>query len=130
MTQVTAAILIRDGKILIAQRGAHDKLAHKWEFPGGKILQNETPEQCLSREMQEEFGIDVAVGALFGETIHQYPHGCIRLMAYHTYWEGERLSLNVHAAYRWVPLSQLDEFDFSPADIYFVIKLQNPVADL
>jgi len=125
MKKVTAAILIKNGKILIAQRDARDKLAYKWEFPGGKIRANETPQECLAREMHEEFGIEVKVGALFGETIYNYPHGRIQLMAYYTYWEGGSLALNAHADYRWAALQQLDEFDFSPADIYFIEKLQS-----
>ena len=130
MQKVTAAILIKDGKILIAQRAAHDKQAYKWEFPGGKIENNESPEQCLAREMQEEFGIVVSVGALFGETIYHYPHGRIQLMAYYTHWEGGRLSLNAHADYKWIERRQLDEFDFSPADIYFVDKFKTAANDL
>ena len=129
MQKVTAAILIKDGKILIAQREAHDSQAYKWEFPGGKVRDGESLQQCLAREMHEEFGIVVAVGALFGETIYHYPNGKIQLMAYYTYWEGGSLSLNAHADYRWVPLQKLGEFDFSPADIYFVEKLQNNADD-
>ena len=67
MKRVTAAILIKDGNILIAKRKSSDKLADKWEFPGGKIEKNETPEQCLIREIKEEFGIDVKVGEYLGE---------------------------------------------------------------
>ena len=62
MKTVTAAILIIDGRILIAKRRLGDRLAEKWEFPGGKIEQGETPEQCLGREMQEEFQIQVSIG--------------------------------------------------------------------
>jgi 8-oxo-dGTP pyrophosphatase MutT (NUDIX family) len=59
IVKVTAAMLVKDDKIIIARRGPDDKLADKWEFPGGKIEINETPEQCLKREMKEEFDIDV-----------------------------------------------------------------------
>ena len=51
IVKVTAAILVKDDKIIIAKRGPGDKLADKWEFPGGKIEINETPEQCLKREI-------------------------------------------------------------------------------
>ncbi len=59
--KVTAAILINDDKLLIAQRKPEDKLPNKWEFPGGKVENGETPEVCLKREMKEEFGIYVSV---------------------------------------------------------------------
>jgi len=66
IVKVTAAILVKDNKIIIAKRGPGDKLAHKWEFPGGKIETHETPEQCLKREMKEEFDTDVSVGEYLG----------------------------------------------------------------
>jgi 8-oxo-dGTP diphosphatase len=62
MKNVTAAILIEGGKILIARRKADDHLAFKWEFPGGKVEPGEIPEECLKREMKEEFNVEVRVG--------------------------------------------------------------------
>ena len=69
IVKVTAAILAKDNKIIIAKRGPNDRLANKWEFPGGKVEINETPEQCLKREMKEEFDIDVSVGEYLGSSI-------------------------------------------------------------
>ena len=123
MIRVTAAILIKDERILIARRKDTDTLAGKWEFPGGKIEENETPEQCLIREMREEFGIKVAINGFFGENIHRYENETIRLQAYHIVWKGGHFSLNAHAAIRWVSLPQLHEFDFAPADKPLVEKL-------
>ncbi|MGA9537439.1 MAG: NUDIX domain-containing protein [Desulfobacterales bacterium] len=57
--KVTAAILEKDGRILIDQRNSKYHLAGKWEFPGGKIEAGETPEECLARELNEEFEIEV-----------------------------------------------------------------------
>ncbi len=65
MIQVTAAILVKDNKFLIAKRPAHDKLANKWEFPGGKIEDGETPEECLKRELYEEFKSELMWGIIF-----------------------------------------------------------------
>ena len=61
MILVTAAILIKNNKVLIVQRKSTDILANKWEFPGGKIELNESPEDCLIRELKEEFSIDVKI---------------------------------------------------------------------
>ncbi len=124
MIRVTAAILIHDNRILIAQRGDKDKLAGKWEFPGGKIEESETPQECLMREMNEEFGIDVAVGKFFGESTYHYEPEIIQLLAYHTVWEGGNFSLNAHAAIRWVAVNHLQDYEFAPADKPFVEKLQ------
>ena len=125
MKKVTAAILVKDGKILIAKRRADDRQANKWEFPGGTIEQNETPQACLKREMKEEFGIAVSVNDYIGESIHPYDHGTIQLIAYRAHWESGQITLNDHADYRWVLSKQLAEYDFAPADIPFVEKLQN-----
>ena len=125
MRKVTAAILIKDGKILIAKRKADDRQANKWEFPGGTVEKNETPQACLKREMQEEFGINISVGTILGESIYHYDHGSIKLMAYRAYWESGKIVLNDHADYRWVSAKQLVEYDFAPADIPFVEELQH-----
>ena len=125
MKQVTAAILIKDRKILIAKRKADDRQASKWEFPGGTVEQDETPEACLKREIQEEFGITVSVGRFFGESVYHYDHGSIKLLAYRAHWESGKIGLKDHADYRWVSSAQLTEYDFAPADIPIVEKLQH-----
>ena len=124
MTRVTAAILVHNGRILIAQRRSPDNLAGKWEFPGGKIENHESPQQCLIREMREEFGIDAVVGDFFGESTYHYDKGAVQLLAYHTIWEGGSFKLNAHSAIRWVSLNQLQDFEFAPADKPLVEKLQ------
>jgi 8-oxo-dGTP diphosphatase len=125
IVKVTAAILVKDNKIIIAKRGPDDHLADKWEFPGGKIEIHETPEQCLKREMKEEFDIDVSVGEYLGSSIYHYDHMCIELLAYRTYWEGGEIDLKDHDAFKWISLEQLAEFDFAAADQVFVEKLKN-----
>jgi len=127
MIRVTAAILMINDKVLIARRRADDKQAGKWEFPGGKIEDNETPQECLRREMKEEFGIDVAVGKFFGESTYDYESEIIKLLAYHAVWKGGEFALNAHAAIRWVALNHLPEYEFAPADKPFVEKLQEQI---
>ena len=124
MKTVTAAILEKNGKILIARRKADDRQGGKWEFPGGTLEPDETAQACLQREMQEEFGIAVAVGRFFGESVYHYDHGKIKLRAYRASWESGRIRLNDHADFRWVLPEQLAEYDFAPADIPFVRKLR------
>ena len=128
--KVTAAILIKDGKIIIAKRKAEDYLGDKWEFPGGKIENNETPEQCLKREIKEVFDIDVSVGEHLGSSIYHYDHISIELLAYRTYWESGSINLKDHDEFKWVSLKQLDEYDFAPADIPFVDKLREGEIEL
>ena len=128
--KVTAAILEKDGRIIIAQRKSSDHLSGKWEFPGGKIEPGETPEVCLAREIKEEFEIDVSVGSHLGSNVHHYHHISIELMAYRASWVAGTITMNDHCAYRWVSVNQLAEFDFAPADIPFVEMLRRGQIDI
>jgi len=124
MIEVTAAILNNNGRLLIAQRKSTSRLPNKWEFPGGKVESGETPEDCLKREMEEEFGIDVSVGEYLGESIYHYAHGSIRLIAYRTVWNSKEIEVKAHKAIKWVKIGELQDYDFAPADIPFVEKLR------
>jgi 8-oxo-dGTP diphosphatase len=116
-TTVTAAVMEKHGRVLIARRKRGDRMENKWEFPGGKLERGETPEACLRREMREEFGIDVAVGPLVGRSLHAYPHGKIDLMAYRvTHLSGE-FRLHDHEEILWVRPGDLKSYDFSAADV-------------
>lgn len=117
MIEVTASIISRDNKVLIAQRPANDKLAGKWEFPGGKIEPGETPEECLKREIREEFDVEIEVLEYFGQSIYTYDSGQIKLMAYLCKWISGDFTLKVHSRIRWVGYDELDLFDYAPADI-------------
>lgn len=121
---VTAAILFNDQKVLIAQRAQHDPLAGLWEFPGGKIEVGESPEECLAREMREEFSIEVEVGDFLGSSLFTYGKGPIRLLAYISKWIGGELRSTVHQDFAWVSINELEHYTFAPADIPLVEKLR------
>lgn len=121
--KVTAAILEWQGRILIAQRGPGDPLAEKWEFPGGKIESGETPEQCLKRELREELNIDADVGELFGSFRYRESVPAIELVAYRATWVAGEICAREHIDCRWVIPSELERYDFAPADRPFVEKL-------
>jgi 8-oxo-dGTP diphosphatase len=124
MRTVTAAILIRDHKVFIGQRKAGKQFAHLWEFPGGKLEDGETLQECLVREMKEEFGVEVAVRELFEESVYHYPHGSIRLLGYLVDWTGGEMSPIDHEDCKWVSFDDLEHYEFVPADIPFVQKLR------
>jgi 8-oxo-dGTP diphosphatase len=117
---VTAAIIEREGTILIARRKSGDRQAGKWEFPGGKLEKGETPEICLRRELQEELGIDVVVGSFVGRSFHRYPLGVIDLLAYQVTHLSGNFQLHDHEEIRWVLPADLPSYDFSAADIPIV----------
>lgn len=123
IVQVTAAIIVRDGSILIAQRQQGDRLAGLWEFPGGKIEARETPEQCLKRELWEELEMNAVVGNYLGSSFYHYDHLSIELMAYRAFWSGGPFRLVSHQDFRWVKPDQLAGFPFTPADLPFVQRL-------
>lgn len=126
MIDVTAAIWVENGKVLIARRRSGVSQAGLWEFPGGKIRPGETPEQCLQREIREELGVEVAVGEFFGESIHAYDAKTIRLLAYRVSATSGEISLNDHAELAWVAMADLGGYRFCPADVPLAQRLQIP----
>ena len=124
MQIVTAAILIREGKVFIGQRKAGKRMEHLWEFPGGKLEDGETLRECLVREMREEFGIEVVTREYFGESVYHYEHGTIRLIAYLVDWTEKEMSPTEHQDCRWVTFDDLKAYEFVPADRPFVQKLR------
>ena len=121
--QVTAAIIIENQRVLITQRASQDALAEIWEFPGGKIEPGETPEVCLQRELHEELGILADIHEFYAASRYAYPHCKIELLAYKATIRSGQLTLHTHQAYRWAPIRDLDQFDFSAADKPIVEKL-------
>ena len=83
--KVTAAIIEKEGKILIAQRKKGDVLQGKWEFPGGKVEPLETPEECLTREIKEEFDIDVTVEEFICSSKFEYKDVPINSLVYRSH---------------------------------------------
>lgn len=114
---VVGAVVERNGDILCAQRSESMSLPGMWEFPGGKIEQNETPEQALARELVEELKCTVEVGQRLERTEYEYDFGVVDLT---TYWatiiEGEPEPLE-HAQLRWIPAAELNSVKWAPADI-------------
>lgn len=130
IVRVTAAILVKNGRIIIAQRHSDDHLSGKWEFPGGKIEAGETPQACLKRELKEEFQIEVSVGDFLGSKEYDYEHISIELLVYRAYWDSGDIMLRDHADYRWISPVALGQYDFAPADIPFVEKLRRGEIEL
>jgi len=113
---VTCAIIRRGDAVLIARR-KNGALAGKWEFPGGKVEEGETPEESLAREMKEECSVSVRVGRLLAECLHHYEALSVHLLAY----EAELLScdmmLSDHDEVRWVRRDEILSQDLAAADI-------------
>jgi 8-oxo-dGTP diphosphatase len=125
---VTAAIMVKANKVFAARRNSGSHMAGFWEFPGGKIEAGETPEQCLERELFEEFGIATKVGDYFGDSFYDYGTKTIHLLAYQvTHISGE-FELIAHDQLRWLALDELDEVKWAPADIPLVALYRGTTA--
>ncbi|HPT83746.1 MAG TPA: (deoxy)nucleoside triphosphate pyrophosphohydrolase [Limnochordia bacterium] len=113
---VIAAIIQRGDEVLLCQRKG-GALSGKWEFPGGKLENGETPEQCLVREIEEELGIQIEVEQIYQAVHAHYDHGDFLIVAYLAKQVGGEVTLRVHSAYAWVPVAQLDEYDLAEANV-------------
>ena len=123
---VVAAVIERNGKILCVQRGksALPYISEKWEFPGGKIEENETEQETIVREIREELHMDFVVGEKLMVVEHRYPDFHLTM---HTYrgTSNDEPQLTEHLAYRWLDPAALPSFDWAEADVLVVRALLN-----
>jgi 8-oxo-dGTP diphosphatase len=114
---VAAALIVRDGEVLIGQRRPNQPMALLWEFPGGKIEAGESPQQALARELDEELGIHATVGAKVIHIRHNYRHGGavdLQFFSVHEF-EGE-IQNHIYEQVKWVKLTDLTSYEFLAAD--------------
>ncbi len=133
LIRVTAAVIKKDDRVLIARRGSHKDHGGKWEFPGGKIEDGETPEECLKRELAEEFQIEVEIGKFICKSTFLSSKGTIELLAYETSYLSGEFQLTDHDQILWIELNDYQRYDFTDADIpileYLLRKKQLPYRD-
>jgi 8-oxo-dGTP diphosphatase len=120
-TLVVAAILARNGRILLTRRAPGKHLAGRWEFPGGKVEEWETPEAALAREVREELDLEVAGLEPYLFVHHDYPEARILLLVYRARPVGEPGAAALE--WRWSPLSELDPSSMPEADLPIVRAL-------
>ncbi|HBR01455.1 MAG TPA: 8-oxo-dGTP diphosphatase MutT [Ruminiclostridium sp.] len=123
MLNVAAAVIVKENKILITQRAKEDSFPLKWEFPGGKLEEGETPEECLKREITEELNLDIDVQNYLGSYAYPYETGDIRLIIYKAQIISGDMQLNVHNDAKWVTVNELKNYEFPPADTDLIEKL-------
>lgn len=115
--RVVGGLIFQDGKVFATKRGnsPYPYVAHKYEFPGGKIEIGESEQDALKRELKEELDMDVSVGSLYARHTFEYPDFIIHLCVY----ECESLStffLKEHESYAWIAPKDLKEEEWAPAD--------------
>lgn len=116
-----ACICFKEREVFIALRNPTGAMGNRWEFPGGKVENDESDEVSIVREMQEEFGIDVKVGSFIGEASFKHNGENVALHAYEVFFPHDgvekRFSLTEHQDYKWVPLSQIPDLEFVDSDL-------------
>jgi len=128
MIEVCAALLMQGDKLLLAKRKLHLDQGGYWEFPGGKIEHQESPQQCLKRELKEELDLEVNIGNYFADSVFAYAEKTIRLSAWWAFIEGapdlNNLKLTDHSEVQWLTVDQLESLYLAPADVPFIAKLR------
>ena len=124
--EVVAAIIQRGDEFLCLQRGPskYGYIAHKWEFPGGKVEAGETQEAALAREIKEELGLVIQVNAPLLTVEHEYLDFRITMHGLRCSALTHELTLHEHIAYTWLRRDQLHTLDWAAADLPLVAKLQ------
>lgn len=124
MTEVVAALIWDGPRFMICQRPAHKARGLLWEFVGGKVEPGETKPQALIRECREELAVELAVGDIFMDVLHEYPDLTVHLTLFHaSIAHGEPQKLE-HNDIRWISVSEIPHYDFCPADEEILKKLQ------
>jgi len=124
MKKVTAAIIKDKNRLLIAKRHSKDPLGGKWEFPGGKVEPGETPEECLVREIREELRVEVKIESFYDDNVYSSKNQAIHLLFYWAEIMNGEVTPVVHDDVKWITTKELSKFDFAPADIPIVKRLE------
>lgn len=125
---VGAAILDDAGRCLVTQRSASMPLALAWEFPGGKVEAGESGPEALRREIAEELGVDIAVGALVGTGWAEQPTRRIRLDVYLARLVSGEVVLREHARWGWFEVEALRTLEWAAADLEPLAALEAQLA--
>lgn len=123
IVRVVAAIIVHEDKIFATQRGYGD-FKDGWEFPGGKIEENETPQEALVREIKEELDTEIEVGELLDTVEYDYPKFHLSMDCFICTIKSGDLVLKEHEAAKWLTKETLDSVDWLPADQGLVEKIK------
>jgi 8-oxo-dGTP diphosphatase len=124
MKRVVAALILKNGEVLVCQRTRHQSMPLKWEFPGGKIEDGEQPRDALRRELEEELGINAQIGEEVARIRHDYKNGgAVELRFYVVKEYAGELENRIFRDMRWAKRAELPSYDFLEADLELVKDL-------
>ena len=115
--KVVAAVIVKENKILIARRKEGKHLEFKWEYPGGKVDNDENEKESLKRELKEELDISVSIDDYITESFYEYDKAKINLKAYFVKNYSGSIKLTDHDKINWIKIDELNNYEFAPADI-------------
>lgn len=123
---VTAAVIIKENKILCVQRdeNKYDYISKKWEFPGGKVEENEQLEDTIQREIQEELNLNIEVKSFLLQVNHQYPDFKLKMDTFICEINSGIIQLNDHIDFKWLSTNELPDLDWAAADLPIVEKIR------
>lgn len=125
MINVTCAIIEHNEKIVVVQRSEFMKLPLKWEFPGGKIENNETEEACIKREIKEELNIEIELISRLSPVTYKYPSFEIKLIPFIAKYINGEINLSEHKQFEWLTKDRLNNLDWAEADIAILKEYQS-----
>lgn len=125
MIEVVAALIWDKEKFMICQRPVNKARALLWEFVGGKVELGETKEEALVRECQEELAVTLSVGEVFMDVVHEYSDITVHLTLFNATIEKGVPQKLEHNDIKWIKVSEIENYDFCPADEEILIKLKS-----
>ena len=124
---VVGGLIYQNDKILICQRKEEGDHPLKWEFPGGKLKDNENNQEALKRELNEELSIEINDMIFFDEYLYEYKKISknLKLVFFQIFQLGGEIQNKVHQQLKWIDISKLGDYDFLEGDLKIINKLMN-----
>lgn len=124
MTEVVAALIWDGDRFLACQRPPHKARGMLWEFVGGKVEPGETKEDALIRECREELAVELSVGEVFMDVLHEYPDLTVHLTLFNAVIRSGEPQKLEHNDIRWLKVDEIDSYEFCPADEEILKRLK------
>lgn len=126
--EVVAAVIVHEAQFLCVQRGdgKFGYISRKWEFPGGKVENNESFEEAVKREIREELMIDITGCEYLMTVKHQYPDFFLTMHSFVCHVSSKEVVLTEHIDSRWLEPAEMPVLDWAEADVPIVRKLNGP----
>ncbi len=121
--RVVAAVIRQDDQVFATQRG-YGNYKDWWEFPGGKIEEGETPEEAIVREIREELNTEVIVEGFLKTVEYDYPEFYLTMDCFWCSIKEGHLQLLEHEAAKWLPLNDLRQVNWLPADVLVIDAIE------